>query len=83
MAIATPRLMHQEWAENRLADFNLWASSAGTYATGKASLDYRLRENVDVNLLSMLRILVQKCISQGKVRAFKVSSLADAHLIAR
>jgi hypothetical protein len=86
-AITTPRLMHQEWAENRLADFNLWASSAGASATGKASLDYRLRENLDahtilINLLSMLRILVQKCISQGKVRALTVSSLTDAHLIA-
>ncbi|KAL3447097.1 hypothetical protein BJX65DRAFT_104514 [Aspergillus insuetus] len=69
-AIATPRLMHQEWAENRLADFNLWASSAGASTTGKASLDYRLRENLDahtilINLLSMLRILVQRCISQA------------------
>ncbi|KAL2798680.1 hypothetical protein BJX66DRAFT_21618 [Aspergillus keveii] len=69
-AIATPRLMHQEWAENRLADFNLWASSAGAFTTGKASLDYRLRENLDahtilINLLSMLRILVQRCISQA------------------
>ncbi|KAL2858223.1 hypothetical protein BJX68DRAFT_163001 [Aspergillus pseudodeflectus] len=86
-AITTPRLMHQEWPENRLADFNLWASSAGASATGKASLDYRLRENLDahtilINLLSMLRILVQKCISQGKVRALTVSSLTDAHLIA-
>lgn len=67
-AITVPRLMEQEWAENRLADFNLWAMGAGALSTGKASLDHRLRANPEahtilLNLLLMLRILLQKCIN--------------------
>ncbi|KAJ5381562.1 uncharacterized protein N7496_003990 [Penicillium cataractarum] len=66
-AITVPRLMQQEWAENRLADFNLWAMGAGASSTGKASLDHRLRANPEahtilLNLLLMLQILLQKCI---------------------
>ena len=69
-ATSSPRLMHQEWAENRLADFNLWSSGAGASTTGKASLDRRLRANPEartilINLLLMLKILVQKCIDGG------------------
>ncbi|OOQ87104.1 hypothetical protein PEBR_18808 [Penicillium brasilianum] len=65
-ATTVPRLMHQEWAENRLADFNLWAIGAGASSTGKASLDHRLHANPEAhtilfNLLLMLRILLQKC----------------------
>jgi hypothetical protein len=66
-ATTAPRLMRQEWAENRLADFNLWSTNAGATSTGKASLDHRLRGTPEaqiilLNLLLMLRILVQKCI---------------------
>jgi hypothetical protein len=62
--------MQQEWAENRLADFNLWAIGAGASNTGKASLDHRLRANPEahtilLNLLLMLKILLQKCIGGG------------------
>lgn len=69
-ATAVPRLMQQEWAENRLADFNLWSTGAGASASGKASLDHRLHANPEahavlVNLLLMLRILIQKCIDGG------------------
>lgn len=69
-ALTVPRLTQQEWAENRLAEFNLWAAGAGAYATEKASMDHRLRGNKDahtilVNLLSMLAILVQKCIEEA------------------
>lgn len=69
-ATKVPRLMQQEWAENRLADFNLWASGAGASAKGKASLDHRLQTNNEAhsiifNLLSMLRILVEKCIEEA------------------
>ncbi|KAF3396453.1 hypothetical protein F1880_006928 [Penicillium rolfsii] len=67
----TPRLMQQEWAENRLADFNLWAMGAGATGTMKASLDYRLRadpeaHNILLNLLLMLEILIQKCIDGAR-----------------
>lgn len=69
-ATTVPRLMQQEWAENRLADFNLWAIGAGASNTGKASLDHRLRANPEahtilLNLLLMLKILLQKCIGGG------------------
>lgn len=69
-ATTTPRLMQEEWAENRLADFNLWAMGVGATSTMKASLDHRLRANPDartilLNLLLMLKILIQKCIDGG------------------
>jgi len=32
-----------EWLENRQADFNLWASGIKATATGRSSLDYRVR----------------------------------------
>ncbi|KAL3462602.1 hypothetical protein BJX64DRAFT_259031 [Aspergillus heterothallicus] len=66
-AAAVPTLMQREWAENRMAEFNLWASGCGVFATGRASLDYRLSSNgetqgIVVNLLLMLDILLQQCI---------------------
>lgn len=69
-ATTVPRLMQQEWAENRLADFNLWSAGAGAYTIGKASLDHRLRANPEahiiiINLLLMLKILIDKCIDRG------------------
>ncbi|KAI9367894.1 hypothetical protein BJX61DRAFT_547065 [Aspergillus egyptiacus] len=69
-AKAVARLMRQEWAENRMADFNLWATGAGASASGKASLDYRLQDNreartIIVNLLLMLDILLQQCIEEA------------------
>lgn len=69
-ATTTPRLMQQEWAENKLADFNLWAMGAGATSMMKASLDYRLSANPEahtilLNLLLMLKILIQKCIDGG------------------
>jgi hypothetical protein len=62
--------MQEEWAENRLADFNLWAMGAGATSTMRASLDHRLRANPEahtilLNLLLMLKILIQKCIDGG------------------
>ncbi|KAL4778459.1 hypothetical protein BJX76DRAFT_362718 [Aspergillus varians] len=66
-ATKTPQLMKEEWAENLMADFNLWAASAGASTTGKASLDYRLRTNpqalrIITNLLLILKALVEDCI---------------------
>ena len=59
-----------EWAENRLADFNLWVYSSGAAAKGRASLDSRLSlkpetQNVIVNLLYSLSKLVDECKKLG------------------
>lgn len=68
--LALPALMEQEWAENRLADFNLWASGSGVFAKEKASLDSRLTmdydaKNLVVNLLITLLFCVGKCQKHG------------------
>ncbi|GKZ34749.1 hypothetical protein AbraIFM66950_005105 [Aspergillus brasiliensis] len=47
-AAAMPSL--QEWAENCLADLNLWANGAGALKVGKASLDARLSSNPDAKM---------------------------------
>lgn len=64
-------LKKQEWAENRLADFNLWASGVGALADGKLSLDERLAPRpgakvVVEDLLQFLAEAVRKCISTGE-----------------
>lgn len=71
-------LMQDEWAENGLADFNLWASGVGASALGRASLDARLALRPDArdtiaNLLQVLTAAVEECKSLGK------STLALAH----
>lgn len=65
-------LSDRDWAENRLADFNLWASGIGALAYKRASLDARLalRPNVRdtiANLLLVLNAAVQECLEQGKL----------------
>ncbi|GCB23186.1 hypothetical protein AAWM_06071 [Aspergillus awamori] len=69
---AVPTL--QEWAENRVADLNLWASGAGALKVGNASLDARLSSNPDakiflVNLLGMLQAFVERCVETGTVES--------------
>ncbi|KAJ4024603.1 WD repeat-containing protein 88 [Fusarium irregulare] len=59
-------LMKNEWAENRLADFNLWASGVGASVKGKASLDARLATRPDArdvvaNLLQVLTGAIEEC----------------------
>jgi hypothetical protein len=66
-------LMHQEWAENRLADFSLWGAGIGASASGRASLDSRLAlkptaRDVIVNLLRVLKTLVEECHDLGMVK---------------
>lgn len=68
--LATPLLMEREWAENRLADFNLWASGIGATAGygDKISLDARLRGkpallDVFLRLLEMLLTFLEECQS--------------------
>lgn len=69
-ATTVPRLMRREWEENRLADFNIWSKGSGASTTGRSSLDYRLHDNpkartILINLLLMLRILIEKCVDGG------------------
>ena len=64
-------LMKNEWAENRLADFNLWASGVGASVTGKASLDARLATRPDArdvvaNLLQVLTGAIEECKALGE-----------------
>ncbi|KIY03000.1 uncharacterized protein Z520_01466 [Fonsecaea multimorphosa CBS 102226] len=61
-------LMAREWAENKLADFRLWASGigAGTADTGKMSLGARLSQkpnllNIFAGLLRMLQHFIEEC----------------------
>ncbi|UNI20028.1 WD repeat-containing protein 88, variant 2 [Purpureocillium takamizusanense] len=68
--LAVETLMKDEWAENRLADFNLWVSGVGACSSNRASLDARLalkREARDViaNLLHLLAGEVDECKEQG------------------
>lgn len=65
-------LMENEWAENRLADFNLWASGIGASVRSRASLDARLAlrvdaQNVVAGLLWTLNMEIEQCIKHGKV----------------
>ncbi|KAK1255027.1 hypothetical protein MKX08_009022 [Trichoderma sp. CBMAI-0020] len=59
-------LMQYEWAENRLAEFKLWAAGSGAFASDKASLDARLSVNWETkslikNLLTLLTGCIEKC----------------------
>lgn len=67
-------LLKDEWAENRLADFNLWISGTGALAGGRASLDHRLRAKpearaVIANLLRLLAETVEKCKTSSQIRS--------------
>lgn len=63
-----------EWAEVRLADFNLWASGSGALSDDRASLDDRLRSlpnarKVVYRSLLMLETAVRDCESDGEYKA--------------
>lgn len=64
--LAAEALMTDEWAENRLADFNLWVSGIGASAHDRASLDSRMAlkpeaRDVIANLLRLLAGVVDEC----------------------
>ena len=40
-----------EWFENRQGEFNLWAASLKVVSRGRSSLDYRLRNNPEIEEL--------------------------------
>ena len=63
--------MMDQWAENRLADFNLWAAGVGASAKLKASLDERLAHETSTrgivtNLLVLLQSIIHECYEIGK-----------------
>jgi hypothetical protein len=72
--LAVEALMTDEWAENRLADFNLWVSGIGASARGRASLDSRMAlkpeaRDVIANLLRLLAGVVDECKKLGQAEA--------------
>ncbi|KAK6342201.1 hypothetical protein TWF730_001679 [Orbilia blumenaviensis] len=81
-SIDVPRLNQNGWAENRLLDFNVWATSAGVLAKGKLSLDERLAShphtrNTIVNLLSLLKQLVDACREDAQEIENEASDLCE------
>ena len=71
--LEVPALKENEWAENRLADMNLWISGTGACARGRASLDSRLvsrPEACDViaNLLRLLNTVIGECRTQSQIQ---------------
>lgn len=65
---------NEDWAENRLMDFNLWVSGVGALAGQSASLDRRLADQPDaqtviVGLLTVAFNLVEQCARLGMYRA--------------
>ena len=62
--------LEEEWVENRLLDFNLWAAGVGVSSNSQSSLDKRLVsqqmvQTVVLGLLSALKTLLQECIDLG------------------
>ena len=80
-------LKHDEWAENRLAEFNLWTASSGVFAGDRASLDYRLAphpevKSVMVSLLAVLTESLTQCQYYGMEQPAAVEEaelVSDAH----
>ncbi|KAK1248992.1 hypothetical protein MKX08_007212 [Trichoderma sp. CBMAI-0020] len=61
-----PTLKEDEWAENRLAEFNLWAANSGVFGGDRASLDARLALQPEVigvfiSLLTVLNERLTQC----------------------
>ncbi|KAL4985725.1 hypothetical protein BDW68DRAFT_198581 [Aspergillus falconensis] len=71
--LEVPALNEDEWAENRLADMNLWISGTGACARGRASLDSRLASrpearDVIINLLRLLGTVIDECRMQSQIQ---------------
>lgn len=41
----------RDWVEDRQGEFNLWAATLRANSVGRASLDYRVRDNPDIREL--------------------------------
>jgi len=67
-------LKRQSWAENRLADFNVWDSGLGASSNRQGSLEDRLAlkphvRTAVVNLLVLYKHSIDICRDLGKVLA--------------
>lgn len=65
-------LKSQGWAENRLADFNVWDSGLGASSNRRASLEDRLASKPQVrtvvsNLLVLYKYSIDMCREIGKL----------------
>jgi hypothetical protein len=63
-------LMESDWAENILADFNLWAASFGIFSGRRAAFDDRILRDENnrllmSNILSLLQMSVQACLKKS------------------
>lgn len=70
--LSVPILSQNGWAENRRADFNLWADSVGAMAYEKASLDSRFEHGrreikLTISLLSKLMFALEECLKPEDV----------------
>jgi hypothetical protein len=70
--------MEYQWAENRMADFNLWVSGTGASIRTRASLDSRLApqpeaSEVIANILLVLSSIVDECRELGECEPFFVN----------
>jgi len=68
--LAINNLTYHEWAENRLADFNLWAAGVGASTNREACLDTRLSDEpgarqVVISVLVTLEAYVKQCARLG------------------
>lgn len=68
---------YQEWAENRLADFNVWDSDLAASSDGQASLENRLflKPQLRTAVLTVLLLYKQSidlCIDLGTISAIFV-----------
>jgi hypothetical protein len=76
--LETRFLQDNGWAENRLADFNLWDAGLGASSDRRASLEDRLMLKPHVgtailNLLTVFRLSVDLCRELGTVLPFEPS----------
>lgn len=63
-------LADNDWFEDRAADFAWWAHGLKAQKTGRSSLDYRLRERLDVKrviagLLDSLALALKEYLQPG------------------
>ena len=68
--LATPSFSGTYWIEDRQGEFNLWAASLKATSPGRASLDYRVRDNPDLresicDLLAGLSEALEELLGTG------------------
>ena len=56
----------KDLAEEQRARFSIWASNVGVFANVRASLDYRLRDDPDIqNMIVELLVVIRRNIERG------------------